>query len=269
MEIETDPDLSIHTSCHNDFFVLRTRVLVNGSNTEIRSIRDGKYVRAVFYYSGNNTGIKLLLVVNTVSTVLHQHGVYHVETFYCEVQSLLFRTVFSTELCLKKFILAIGEIKSVLELQLQSLFTKETKSVQQLAVEVQSELLLVSPSQQKAKRPEINLVTAENYSNSLIRWKDSKQFDFGSLYLEEGMPTAMNLVMIRTLFTNLNKHSLKCEDYLGLPSYVKVILTTTLDIQDIWSCPWYSLGQPETSKVVPDMIWESIISPRSEKSHLS
>lgn len=187
VEIETDPDFNIHTSIHNDFFLLRTRVLVNDKNTEIRSIRNGKYVRAVFYYSGNDTGIKLLLVVNTVSTVLHQYGVYHVDTFYCGVQSLLFRTVFSTELCLKKFILAIGEIKSALELQLQTLFTIETKSVQQLTVKVQSELFLVSPSQQKAKRPEINLVTAENYSNSLIRWKDSELFDFRSLYQEEGM----------------------------------------------------------------------------------
>ena len=187
VEIGTDPDFNIHTSIHNDFFLLRTRVLVNGSNTEIRSIRDGKYVRAVFYHPGNNTGIKLLLVVNTVSTVLHQYGVYHVDTFYCEVHSLFFRTVFSSELCLKKFILAIGEIKSALELQLQSLFTIETKSVQQLAVRVRSELFLVSPSQQKAKRPEINLVTAENYTNFLIRWKDSELFDFGSFYQEEGM----------------------------------------------------------------------------------
>ena len=187
VDIETDPDFNIHSSYHNDFFLLRTRVLVNGRNTEIRSIRDGKYVCAVFYYYGNTTGVKLLLVVNTVSAVLNQYGVYHVDTFYCEVQSLLFRTVFSTELGLKKFILAIGEVKSALEQQLQSLFSIETKSVQQLTVEVQSELLLVSPSQQKAKRPEINLVTAENYSNFWIRWKDSELFDFGCFYQEEGM----------------------------------------------------------------------------------
>ena len=73
----------------------------------------------------DNTYLRYVLsmVVNTVSTVLHQYGVYHVDVFYCEVHSLFFRTVFSSELCLKKFILAIGEIKSALELQLQSLFT--------------------------------------------------------------------------------------------------------------------------------------------------
>ena len=43
--VETDPDFKIHTSYYSDFFLLRTRVLVNGRNTEIRSIEDGKYVR--------------------------------------------------------------------------------------------------------------------------------------------------------------------------------------------------------------------------------
>ena len=42
--VETDPDFKIHTSYYSDFFLLRMRVLVNGRNTEIRSIEDGKYV---------------------------------------------------------------------------------------------------------------------------------------------------------------------------------------------------------------------------------
>ena len=45
-------------------------------------------------------------------------------------------------------------------------------------------------------------------------------------------------------------------------NYVKVILKTTPDIEDIWSCPWYSLEQPGASKVVPDMAYEGIVSPR-------
>jgi len=178
---------NIHTSYLNEFFLLRTRVLVNGSNAEMRSIRDGEFVRPVLCYFGNTTGIKLCLIVNTVTTVLNQYGVYHVDTFYCEVQSLLFRIVFATSISLKKFILAIGEVKSALELQLHSLFLIETKSVQQLTVEVQSEVFLVSPSQQKAERPEISPVTAENYYTFWIRWKDSKLFEFESFNLEEGM----------------------------------------------------------------------------------
>ena len=108
--VETDPNYNIHTSYYMDFFLLRTRVLVNGRNTEIRSIEDGKYVRLVLCHSSSTTGIKLLLVVNTVSAVLHQYQVYHVNAFYYE-ESLLFHTVFSSESCLKNFILAIGEVR--------------------------------------------------------------------------------------------------------------------------------------------------------------
>ena len=184
--VETDPGFKIHTSYYSDFFLLRTRVLVNGRNTEIRSIEDGKYVRLVLCHSSSTTGIKLLLVVNTVSAVLHQYQVYHVNAFYYE-ESLLFHTVFSSESCLKNFILAIGEVKSALEPQLQSLFLLERGSPWQLTVEVQPDLFLISPNQQKTKGVELNLVTMENYSTFLIRWKDSKLFDFGSLCQEKGM----------------------------------------------------------------------------------
>ena len=48
-EIVVDPNFEIHTSYHNDFFLLKTRVLVNGVNTEIRSVdvREGKYMQLV------------------------------------------------------------------------------------------------------------------------------------------------------------------------------------------------------------------------------
>ena len=46
------------------------------------------------------------------------------------------------------------------------------------------------------------------------------------------------------------------KDNCGLPGHLELSLV-------------YSLGQPGTSKVVPDMAYESIISPRSEMSHLS
>ena len=80
-------------------------------------------------------------------------------------------------------------MKSALEPQLKSLFSNnlKTESVQQLTVEVQPELFLVSPSRQKTKGAECHLVTAENCPTFVARWKDSKLFDFGALYQEEGM----------------------------------------------------------------------------------
>ena len=81
-DVDVDPNFEIHTSYHNDFFLLRTRVLVNGENTEIRSVREGKYVGPAlnFRYSGSSISTKLRLVASTVSPILVQCGVYHVDT---------------------------------------------------------------------------------------------------------------------------------------------------------------------------------------------
>ena len=190
-EIDVHPNFEIHTSYHNDFFLLRTRVLVNGENTEIRSVKEGKYEGPVlnFRRSGSTVSTKLHLVASTVSPILVQCGVYHVDTFYYE-QSPLFHVVFSSELCLKNFVLAMGEVGSALESQLQSLFLKsvlQVESPRQLTVEVQADLFLVSPNRLETKGAEVHLVTAENCSSLVTHWKDSKLFDFGALYQEEGI----------------------------------------------------------------------------------
>ena len=190
-EIDVDPSFEIHTSYHNDFFLLRTRVLVNGENTQIRSVREGKYEGPAlnFCHSGSTISTKLRLIASTVSPILvQQFGVYHVDTFYYE-QSPLFHVVFSSESCLKNFIFAIEKVKSALEPKLQSLLSSNLKtlSAQQLTVEVHLDLFLVSPNRQETKGAQVHLVTADTCSDFVTRWKNSKLFDFGSLYQEEGM----------------------------------------------------------------------------------
>ena len=188
--LEIDPDFNIHTSYYNDLFLLRTRVLVNGENTEVRSVKEGKYEGPVlnFCHSGSTDSTTLSMISKTVSPTLVQYGVYHVDTFYYE-QSPLFHVVFTSESCLKSFILAIGEVKSALEPQLQSLLSHNLKTelAQQPTVEVQPDLFLVSPNRQETKGAEVHLVTAENSSTLYTRWKDSKLFDFGFLYQEKGV----------------------------------------------------------------------------------
>ena len=195
-ELDVDPSFEIHTSYHNDFFLLRTRVLVNGESTAIRSVREGKYEGPVLNFRHSGSTLKLHLVASTVSPVLVQYGVYHVDTFYYE-QSPLFHVVFSSESCLKNFILAIKDVKSALEPKLQSLFLKsvpQAESAQQLTVEVQPDLFLVSPNRQETKGAEHHLVTVENCSDFVTCWKDSKLFDFGALYQEEGIVASLFMV---------------------------------------------------------------------------
>ena len=180
-EIDVDPNFEIHTSHHNDFFLLRTRVLVNGASTEIRFVRE----RPALHFS-NTFSTTLSSISSTISPTLADYGVYHVNMFQYYEQSPLFHVVFSSESCLKNFIATIEEVTSVLEPQLQSLLSRnlKTESPQQLTVNVHLDLFLVSPNQELAKRAEVHLVTTENCSDFVTRWKNSKLFDFGAL---EGM----------------------------------------------------------------------------------
>ena len=193
VDIEVDPEFNIHTSYHNDFFLLKTRVTVNGENTRIKSVEAGSYEKPTLVY-GSTISAKLWLIAQTISPILHKLGVYHMDTFYYE-QSPLFHVVFSSESCLKKFLLEMGNVKFVMEQELLSIFSDhletthsfKTESHQHLSVEVYPEVFLVSPNLQKTKGADLHLITAENVSTFAARWKNSKLFDFGSLYQEVGM----------------------------------------------------------------------------------
>ena len=192
VDMEVDSEFNIHTSYHNDFFLLKTRVTVNGENTQIKSVKEGSYDEPTLVY-GNTIGAKLWLIANSISPILHKFGVYHMDTFYYE-QSPLFHVVFSSEACLKKFLLEIGNIKFGMEGELLSIFSEyletthifKTESPQHLSVEVHPELFLVSPNLQKAMGADIYLITAENASTFAAHWKNSKLFEFGPLCKEGG-----------------------------------------------------------------------------------
>ena len=191
---EIDPEFNIRTSYHSDFFLLRTRVLVNGENATIW-FKEGVYEEPVmsFCHCGSTISIKLWSIENTISPILHKCGIYHVDMFYYE-QSPLFHVVFSSESCVMKFLQEIQTVKNAMQVELQSVFFRSVKAShvhqaasQSFTVKVQPELFLVSPNRQERKGAELHLVTTENCSLFVSRWKNSKLFDFGSLYQEEGM----------------------------------------------------------------------------------
>ena len=202
VDIEIDQEFQLHACYRNDFFLLRTKILVDGNSTEIRSVKEGKYEGLVLKvrHSGTTSSTKLRSIASAISPILNRCGVYHVDTFYYE-QSPLFHTVFTSESCLREFLLAMGEVKYALEIELHSLLLHdlnlksiqcrvpeaESPLAQQLTIEVQPELFLVSPNQLNAMGAELHVVTVQNYSDLLTHWKNSKLFDFASLYQEEGI----------------------------------------------------------------------------------
>ena len=199
--LEIDPEFNIRTSYHSDFFLLRTKVLVNGQNATITS-KEGSYEEPVmsFSHDGSTISTKLWSVENTISPILHKCGIYHVDMFYYE-QSPLFHVVFSSESCVMKFLSEIQTVKNAIQVELHSVLFRSVKAShlhqmtsESFAVKVQPELFLVSPNRQERNGAELHLVTTENCSLFVTRWKNSKLFDFGSLFQEEGMHISTSVI---------------------------------------------------------------------------
>ena len=70
---EIHPEFSIRTSYYSDFFLLRTRVLMNGEHATIRS-KEGSYEEPIISFCHGGS-IKLWLIEDTI---LHKCGIYHV-----------------------------------------------------------------------------------------------------------------------------------------------------------------------------------------------
>ena len=98
----------------------------------------------------------------------------------------LFHVVFSSESCLKNFLLEIGDVKHLMEVELLSILSEylKTESPQLLTTIVQLDLFLVSPNRHEAGEADVHQVTAENCSTFVTHWKDSKLFNFASLHWE-------------------------------------------------------------------------------------
>ena len=81
-------------------------------------------------------------------------------------------------------------MKNAMQVELHLVLFRSMKASQtasqSFTVKVQPELFLVSPNRQERKGAELHLVTTENCSCFVTCWKNSKLFDFASLYEEEG-----------------------------------------------------------------------------------
>ena len=202
VDIEVDSDFNIHTSYH-DFFLLRTKVLVNGENATIKSVKEGSYEEPVMSFSHGGTTIstKLWLIANSISPILHKCGIYHVDTFYYE-QSPLFHVVFSSESCLKKFLQEIGDVKHLVEAELLSILSENLMKElpQRLATIVKLDLFLVSPNRHEAGEADVHLVTAENCFAFATHWKDSKLFNFASLHWEGSKFQISAIIILATFY---------------------------------------------------------------------
>ena len=189
-EVENESELeclnSIHTCYHDSFFLLRTPVTISGKPVEIQLYKGSPILTC--QHSGQELSVSLSAISRKVAPLLLKHGVYHVDTFYCE-QVPLFSVVFSSKASLKRFLsLASGQVKCELESVIGEEFTKhlslpptDTVSSSQLC-QVDTKLYLVTPDRQKKIAAEVHLVTLANYSHYSSKWQGSRIFDFTHLF---------------------------------------------------------------------------------------
>ena len=184
-----------------------------------------------FCHGGGIISTKLWLVENTISPILQKCGIYHVDMFYYE-QSPLFHVVFSSESCVMKFLQENRTVRNAIQVELHLVLFRSVKAShlhktasQSFTVKVQPELFLVSPNRQERKRAELHLVTADNCSLFVTRWKSSKLFDFGSLYQEGGtcISTSVNRYntdnIVLAILQMLLAHSWQLPQLSDYPSY--------------------------------------------------
>ena len=189
---------NLHSCYYNDFFLLRTLIVVNGTPAEIKIDPSGTS-RIQHSESGIDYPLSSL-VPGVAITLSENHGVYHIDTFYHE-QVALFSVVFPSQSGLRKFL----ESKEKVESDLAELFSTQFKTVpmasqqtpsclvmvseqdldgqeSQLQVIISAELFLASPAQSKTDEqpPEVHKVTLATFEHFIEKWQQSKLFYFES-----------------------------------------------------------------------------------------
>ena len=65
---EVDADFNIYTSYYSNFFLLRTKVLVNGENANISSVKEGDYQEPVLSFARGTIQLKHFSGVGVTGT---------------------------------------------------------------------------------------------------------------------------------------------------------------------------------------------------------
>ena len=176
-------EFNVHSSCYNDFFLLRTPIIINGRPAVIKVVNGEPVLRV------SGISVKLSAILQqAVAPVATKHGVYQVDNFYYE-QVALFFMKFQSKSSLKQFVTDKEAVKKELSSAIANLFKEAAKSsewqqssqspsMEQIHVAVDAKVYLVSPA--VGRSPEVNQINSANHSFMVETWKRSKLFDFTS-----------------------------------------------------------------------------------------
>ena len=183
IDAATSVELNVHSSCYNDFFLLRTPITINGRPAVIKVVNGEPVLRI------SAISVKLSAILQqAVAPVASKHGVYQVDNFYYE-QVALYSVKFQSKSSLKQFLTDKETVKEELSSAVANLFEQEAKSskqprssqspsIEQIHVVVDVKVYLVSPA--VGHSPEVQQINFVNHSFMVETWIRSKLFDFSS-----------------------------------------------------------------------------------------
>ena len=172
----SDVEFNVHSSCYNDFFLLRTPITINGHPAVIKVVNGEPVLRV------SGISVKLSAILQqAVAPVATKHGVYRVDNFYYD-QVALCSITFQSKSSLKQFLTDKEAVQNELSSAIANLFEVElikatqpqSPSMEEITVGV--EVYLVSPNSRTSA--EIRRVNLANYASIVRRWQESKLFDF-------------------------------------------------------------------------------------------
>ena len=177
---QSDPFV-LHSCYYQDFFLLRTSIIIGGYVPEIR-VDDGVPVLHIppdlRRLQCKDVAVGLPQISNKFAPILFRFGVYHVDTFYYVHFPLLSVMFFSRD-NIKKFLssLADNEVQPLLANELQRIITGNNSSI---LVKVECGLFLVTLHSSLGSKPKAHQVTLENYLQCIVEWEHSRVFHFES-----------------------------------------------------------------------------------------
>ena len=174
-----------HTTLYSNFFLLRTKVVIDRQQAVVQSDREGGLALNCRY---PEVGVTFDSLVTDVNEILERHGMEAVTEPWCEEVPLFKIKVFSND-DLMKLISLERKIKRDLAARIDARMTVELQSRAQddsappprLHVKVEVQVLLLIPNYD-TKDGTIIQVTKDNVPLCMALFLESEVFDFGALF---------------------------------------------------------------------------------------
>ena len=175
-----------HTTLYNNFFLLRTKVVINGQQAVVQSDREGRLTLNCRY---PEVGVTFDSLVTDVNEILESHGMEAVTEPWCEEVPLFKIKVFSNDDLMKLISLErkikrhlISRIDARMTVELQSWAPDNCAPPPSLHVQVEPQVFLLIPNY-PTNDGKIIQVTKNNVPSCMALFLESEVFNFGALFL--------------------------------------------------------------------------------------